>query len=54
MDIDEAQSNRRGEYVAKSKLAYEGVAKQSTRSTDHVTRSDQHDQQFHDREDDRI
>ena len=41
-------------FVTKSRSAYGGTAKWSIRSTDHVTRSDRYDQQFHDRGDDRI
>jgi len=39
LDIDGAQSNRRGEYVAKSKPTPRGTA----RSTDHVIRNDRYD-----------
>ena len=39
LDIDGAQSSRRGEYVTKSRLILRSIA----RPADHVTRSDWHD-----------
>jgi len=40
--------------VAKSKSTCWGIAKRSIRSTDHVTRNDRYDQQFHDKGDNGI
>ena len=54
MDTDGVQSNRREEYVVKLRSTYWDVAKWSIRATDHVTKNDWYDQQFHDRGDDRI
>ncbi len=51
MDIDEAQSNRRGENMAKLRSACWGAAKWLIRVTDHITKNDRYDQQFHSRRD---